>query len=133
MAQVSTLISCDAAVFTRGLWSFVNIFEELSFAKFPASHPGWDVVICLSDLRGSREAIVEAEIVAFQPELDDALNAGVWSDSAGIELTPQLSREWLRFRTGEVTLRHAGLHEVRVFVDGKLLQVGTILIREAPQ
>jgi hypothetical protein len=39
MAQVSTLISCDAAVFTRGLWSFVNVFEELSFAKFPASHP----------------------------------------------------------------------------------------------
>jgi hypothetical protein len=117
-------------VLSRGLWTLVNAFDFLEFQGFPAVHSGFDVVVVLSDVRGSGEAGIELEIIDFEAELEDALNAALWFDALEVELSPKLSREWLRFRTGEITFPRAGVYEIRVLKDGELVETGTIRVQE---
>ncbi|MCA8913309.1 MAG: hypothetical protein KDB82_16545 [Planctomycetes bacterium] len=107
----------------------MNAFDELVFDSFPAVHPGFDVMVVMSDLLSLEEIGIELEIVDFRRELDDAANAVVWYDMIGIEGTSQLKKEWIRFRTGQVTFRQPGIHEIRVLLNGRILETGTLQVR----
>ncbi len=131
MAYVTALVCCDSAVNARGLWSLVNTFDQFEMPSFPAVHPGWDILLVLTDLRGSGERLVEMELVDFHAELDDAANAVLWYDAVGVETSPQLSREWLRFSPRDVRFGQAGVHELRVSLDEELIRSATLHVREA--
>jgi hypothetical protein len=131
MAHVTALICCDSGINARGLWSLVNTFDQIEMESFPAVYPGWDILLVLTDLRGSGEQLVEVELVDFHAELDDAANAVLWYDAVGVETSPQLSREWLRFSPKDVRFAQAGVHEIRVSLDGELIQSATLHVREA--
>lgn len=131
MAQVFALISCDMAVLSRGMWTFVNAFDDLFFDEFPGVHPGFDVMVGLKDLKGTGSIDVDLELVDFRMELDDAANAVVWYDMVELEAAPHLRREWIRFRTKDVQFRRAGIYEIRVLENGEIIETGAIRVRQS--
>lgn len=129
MARVPAILCCDEAVQARGLWTLVNVFDELRVAALSDPHAGFDVLVQLTDLRGQGEVVVEAELLNFGAEIDDPDQSLLWYDVVGLDVTPRLSRTWVRFRTGELRFRSAGVHEIRLLIDGKLAQTATLLVR----
>ncbi len=129
MAEVAALIICDSAVLTRGLWTLVNAFDELYFDEFPATHPGFDVITVLKDMKGQETMDIELESVDFLEELDNAANAVVWYDMVEVQAERTPRKEWLRFRTKEVSFNQPGVFEIRVLLNGEILETGAIRAR----
>jgi hypothetical protein len=127
---ISALICCDAAVLSRGHWTWVNAFDALDFPDFPARHPGWDVMIGISDLV-DESVDIELEIADPELEAENQPGALVYYDTSTLERSRLHTRAWQRFHTGEVEIVRPGMLDVRVTLAGKFVEVSTIHVREA--
>jgi hypothetical protein len=129
MAQVKALVCCDVAVYLRGQWSLLNVFDALEFSDFPAEHPGWDVLVALADLRGTGEAEVAIEIADLEKEIVEPGTGRLFHHVQTVDLTGRPTREWLRFATDAARFEEPGLLEIRAFLDDELLETGTLWVR----
>lgn len=131
MAYVSAVIYCDAAVPARGCWTVVNAFDILEFPEFPAAHPGWEVLVGVSDVFNTAGIDLEVEVMDPEAEVQGLPRAVIYYDVDTLVPNRLLNRVWKRFHTGEVEIARAGKLDVRLLLDGNLEQVGTIHVKEA--
>ena len=130
MAHLSTLACCDRAVFARGLWTLVNVFDHLWVERFPEVHRHFDVHVAISDLHGRNENDVSLEIVDLQSEFDGS-DATLFEETLRVELWPVPKTERLRFEVPHLEIRRPGAIELRVSLDGHLIGIGTLVARES--
>jgi hypothetical protein len=129
MANITAMVYCDAAVLSRGYWTLVNAFDALDFPEFPATHPGWDVMLGVSDLVAETMDI-EVEIVDPELEVEDEPGALIYYDTDVLERSHRQRRAWQRFHTGRVEIVRPCVMDVRVSLAGKFAELGTIRVRE---